>query len=407
LPDGGRGVTAEIEGRMRSEVGALEALGLSPDEAFVVARMRHDPDVPPTVVDDRSGLVPMLGFAVAAGLAVKIPFAYALDSYAPYALLLTALVGLAAVLTAFLGWRRRQLDLPVLAPVAAVLVLMAVVAWVYPYTSPWHTAVLTLLHAPIAIAVVMGSAYVGASWRRLAGWLDWVRFIGEFAVFFALIAMGGGLLMGLTAGVFNVVGVNPEHAITHWILPLGMGGAVIVAAWLVEAKRGLVDAMAPVLAAIFAPLMTLLLIAALMAFVMTGTLDVDREVLILIDVVLVVVLGLHLFWLSSRRPGARPGWSDRLQLVLLVAAVVIDAVVLVSLAGRIGEYGASPNKIAALGENVLLAAGLIGSAWLLTGFLRGRLNLVTLERWQTVVLAVIGAWALIVAVGFPIGFGFR
>jgi hypothetical protein len=130
-------------------------------------------------------------------------------------------------------------------------------------------------------------------------------------------------------------------------------------------------------------------------------------VLILIDVVLVVVLGLHLFWLSSRRPGARPGWSDRLQLVLLVAAVVIDAVVLVSLAGRIGEYGASPNKIAALGENVLLAAGLIGSAWLLTGFLRGRLNLVTLERWQTVVLAVIGAWALIVAVGFPIGFGFR
>ena len=119
------------------------------------------------------------------------------------------------------------------------------------------------------------------------------------------------------------------------------------------------------------------------------------------------MLGLHLFSVSARPAGAPPGWFDLLQLVLVVVALVIDVVVLVAMAGRIGEYGASPNKLAALGENLVLAANLAGSAWLSVGFLRGRRPFAALERWQCRYLPVIGVWAALVVLVLPPVFGFR
>lgn len=73
---------------------------------------------------------------------------------------------------------------------------------------------------------------------------------------------------------------------------------------------------------------------------------------------------------------------------------------------RIAEFGFSPNKIAALGLNLLLLVHLARAAWLAVGFLRGRRAFAQLERWQTRYLPVYGAWAAIVVVVFPPLFGF-
>ena len=69
-----------------------------------------------------------------------------------------------------------------------------------------------------------------------------------------------------------------------------------------------------------------------------------------------------------------------------------------TMAGRIGEFGASPNKLAALGMNVVLAVNLAVSAWWSLAFLRGRRPFGAVARWQARYLPVIGAWALVVAV---------
>jgi hypothetical protein len=63
------------------------------------------------------------------------------------------------------------------------------------------------------------------------------------------------------------------------------------------------------------------------------------------------VLGLLLYAISARNPGARPGLFDKMQLTLVLSALIIDVMVLVAITGRITEWGFSPNKAAALGEN--------------------------------------------------------
>mgnify|MGYP006198176669 CR=1 FL=1 len=137
-----------------------------------------------------------------------------------------------------------------------------------------------------------------------------------------------------------------------------------------------------------------------------GLVDVDRGLLILMDAILVLVLALLLYSISARDPLEPPGLFDGLQLVLVVAALAVDAVMLTAMLTRIAEFGSSPNKIAALGLNLLLLVHLVRAAWLSAGCLRGRRPFAELERWQTRYLPVYGVWAAIVVLVFPPVFAF-
>jgi hypothetical protein len=304
-------------------------------------------------------------------------------------------------LAAFLAWRRRAR--PALIGILAVLfALGAVAANVYPLSEDSQSIVVTGIHLPIALWFVVGLAYVADDVRSSRRRMDFIRFTGEWFVYFVLIGLGGGVLIAFTAGTFQAIGLDPETFISQWLLPCGVMGAVVVAGWLVEAKQGVVENIAPVLTRLFTPLFTAVLLAFLVAVGVTSSgIDVEREALILFDLLLVVVLGLLLYSLSARDPLAPPGLFDRLQLALVVSALIIDVLVLLAITGRITEYGTTPNKTAALGENVILLANLAWSAWLLLGFLRRHTPFAALERWQTGYLPVYAVWAWIVVLAFP------
>nr|MBA3719543.1 hypothetical protein [Nocardioidaceae bacterium] len=154
-------------------------------------------------------------------------------------------------------------------------------------------------------------------------------------------------------------------------------------------------------------LTTLMLLAFLVAIPATGNVvDVDRDLLILVDLILVLVLGLLLYAVSARHPQAPPDLFDRLQLLLVLSALLVDVLMLGAMLIRITEFGASPNKTAALGLNLILLANLAWSASLSVGFLRRRRPFSALERWQTTYLPVYAAWAAVVVVVFPPAFGY-
>ena len=97
---------------------------------------------------------------------------------------------------------------------------------------------------------------------------------------------------------------------------------------------------------------------------------------------------------------------DRVQLVAVVFALVLDLLVLGAMIARIGDLGFTPNRTAALGLNLVLLVNLAGAAWLSARFLRRRSTLHRLERWQTAYLPVFALWAAAVVVVLPPLFGF-
>ena len=421
----------ELEDHLREQVAVLADAGLDTDEAFLVAvkRMgdldtlsrefaREHSDrlwkqlvVSPVDTEEpqaaRMDAVVAFGLAAAAAVAVKVPALFGIDlddDAGFYARNLSLFV--LPMLTAYFAWKRR-LDTVTLGWLAAAFVAAAVFANVYPFEPDGSTEALTALHLPIALWLVVGIAYAAGRWAQVEGRMDFIRFTGELFVYYVLLALGGGVLTAFVVVTFETVGIDVEPFIESWLLPCGAAGAVVVAAWLVEAKQSVIENMAPVLTRLFTPLFAAALVTFLGALLWTGGgLDIERDTLIQFDLLLVVVLGLLLYSLSARDPASPPGVFDGMQVVLVVSALLADAVALWAIGARITEFGFSPNRVAALGVNLILLVNLAWSAVLYIRFLRGRGSFTALERWQTNYLPVYAVWAAIVVIVFPPAFGY-
>ena len=423
----------ELEDHLRGEVTALRTAGLSENEALLVAVKRmgaldaisnefareHSERLWKQLViasagtaqpvgEARTETIVVFALATVAALAVKVPELFGLKwgtADMPFYLRNFSLF-VFPLLTGYFVWKRR-LSGRRWAWLALAFAAAVVFANVYPFEPGSDTEMLTALHLPIALWLPVGIPYAGGRWSESTGRMDFVRFSGELFIYYALIALGGGVLVGFTMGMFQAIGINAEPVVRDWLVPCGMLGAVIVASWLVEAKQSVVENMAPVLTRLFTPLFALTLLVFLGTMVWTGRgIDIERNALIAFDLLLVLVLGLLLYSISARDPEAPPAGFDLLLVLLLVSALVADAFALAAIGARISELGFTPNRVAALGENLVLLGNLGWSTVLYVRFLRGHGPFASLERWQTAYLPTYSVWAAIVVVGFPPVFGF-
>lgn len=457
----------ELENRLRTQAGDLLRRGLSPEEAFQVAVgrvSRIDPgtrafiqdhaarlmgaagDEPATDVTGSQGsgsdstapgtdeagtikgeaggtdtaprtvrhglaeFVFVLGLAAGAALAIKVPalygYAFDDDDVNQFYALNISLFAFPFV-TAYFAWKR-GMDFARWGWLIPPFFMAVLLCNVFPFEPGGDTAMLTTLHLPIALWLVVGFAYAGGDWRTHGLRMDFVRFSGQLFILYVLIALGGGVLTAITLTVFSALGVDLRWAAASWIIPCGAMGAVVVAAWLVESGQSAIEQVAPVLTRIFTPLFTLMLLSFLAVLVWTGTgIDMQREMLIAFDALLIVVLGLVLYSVSARDPVAPPGVFDGLQIALVSAALVVDVLVLAAMTARISDFGITPNRLCAIGLNIVLFVNLAWTARLYIGFLRRRSPFSAVERWQTDYLPVFSAWAAFVVAVFPLIFGYR
>ena len=421
----------ELDAHLRDQVDDLVRGGLAEDEAFLIAVKRmgsidmfsrefareHSERLWKQLVlggdgaDDnaRGGLVVAVVLAIAAALAVKVPALFGVSVGHDPSNLYPRNVGLFALtgLIGYFAWQRRMQLEQILALLVVPVVVLAVAVNAYPFTPSDQTFILAAVTTPVVLWFVVGMAYVGGDWRDHERRMDFVRFSGEWFIYYVLIALGGGVIMGLSVGAFDLLDVDIPDPF-EWVLLPGAMGAVIVAAWLVEAKQSVVENMAPVLTRIFTPLTSLMLLALLGATAIAGRPEViDRDLLILIDVVLLLVLGLLLYAISARDPFARVDAYDWMQLVLVVLALLVDGLMLSVMLTRIVDGGLTPNKVFAVGLNLVVLVNLLWSTRLLLSFVRGGKPFLAMERWQTSYLPVFGLWAAFVALALPPLFSFE
>jgi hypothetical protein len=420
----------ELEGHLRDRIDELAAAGLTPDEAFLVAvkrmgdldtlsrefarehsgrlwkqlvlRGEEDPARP------SGGWLDALVFALAAAVAMQIArLAAQFPEEEPGWLFRNFSLFVLPFLASYFV-RRRQLDTRGWALTAAPFVVAALVVNLYPYRAGSNTELLVALHLPVVLWFAVAYPYMGGTTRSHERRMDFVRFTGEWAIYYVLIALGGGVLMGLTALILEPIEPDLGERVVEWVLPSGAAGAVIVAAWLVESKQNVVENMAPVLTMLFTPLFAVMLTVAAATYAVSGvTGGFDRELLGVFDALMVVVLGLVLYAMSARDPSRPAGLMDCVQLLAVASALVLDVMVLGAMVARIGDLGFTPNRTAALGLNLVLLVNLAGTAWFSPRFLRGGTTFHRLERWQTSYLPIFALWTTTVVAVLPPLFGFE
>jgi hypothetical protein len=419
----------ELEGHLRDQIADLAAGGLTGDEAFLIAVKRmgdldslsrefarehsnrlwkqlvvEGEDAPASL---SSGGLEAVVFALAAAVAIQVArLAAQFPQEEPTWLLRNAGLFVLPFIAGYFA-RRRQLDTRRWVLSAVPFVIAALVVNLYPFRAGSATELLVALHLPVVLWFAIAYPYMGGTALSHERRMDFVRFTGEWFIYYVLIALGGGVLLLLTALILEPIGSDLPERVFEWVLPSGAAGAVVVAGWLVESKQRVVENMAPVLTTLFTPLFAVMLTVAAATYAVFGFAGAfDRELLGVLDALLVVVLGLVLYAMSARDRSGPPGWVDRVQLVAVVSALVLDLMVLGAMVARIGDLGFTPNRAAALGLNLVLLVNLAGTSWLSVRFLRGQTGFPRLERWQTSYLPIFALWAAVVVAALPLLFGF-
>lgn len=424
----------ELENHLRDEIEDLMNSGLEADEAFIISVKRlgnvnavsHEyakiysasfwkhlltnQGNPLDTNKNRSRIVLVIIFSLIAGTLAKIPELFGYHLWKPgfeffylknSSLFILPLVALYFLLSRKPGWKYTAI-------VMGSFILSTIIINVYPSIAPFHTTLLTVIHLPLFLWLIVGIAYTGRGWKNSMERMDFLRFSGE-AVIYGGLVFGGILALGaFIMFIFRTINIDISRFVTEYLFIYGAGAAVMVAIYLVEAKKSIVENFAPVLAKIFSPLFLLSMLAFLIAMLATGNgLNMERDFLIGFDLMLVAVLALVVYVISARGLNASTGFFDYLNLALIIMALIIDFVALFAIVYRLSEFGISPNKLAALGENLVLLVNLSGLAFLYTRFFHKKMDFGILERWQTAYLYVYAVWLALVAFVFPLIFGFH
>jgi len=418
----------ELEAHLREQITDLEAAGLSNDEAFLIAvrRLGQVDRVTAEFAREHSDRLWKQLTLVRPEVEGPHPILTMLG-FAALAAVLTQAAWLAAnPMSGGGGWYIRDLSLLVLTPLAAyfavlrrmpvprvlmlavVVVVLALAVNLFPFAPGSSTSILVAIHLPVALWCVVGVAYVGGDVPSSSKRMDFIRFTGEWAIYYAMIALGGGVLLGLTMLVLTPIVPAAVGGVSQWMLTLGAAGAVVVAAWLVEAKKSVIENIAPVLTLIFTPLFAAMLVVSSVAYLIAGVgHDFNRDLLTVFDLLLLVVLSLVVYSISARESTRSGRAMDGIRLVAVVAALLLDALVLASMFVRVGEFGFTPNRVAALGLNIILLVNLAVAAWLIVRQLGGRIPGMRLERWQTGYLPVFAVWVMLMVLALPPVFRFE
>src|SRR6266850_2242771 len=237
---------AELEDHLRQQIAGLVDAGLATDEAFLVAvkrmgsldalsrefaRAHSDrlwkqlvmaPEADAPANTGRAETVVVLSLAIAAALAVKVPalFSHPISPNEEFPLFYARNASLFVFpfLTVYFLWKRGS-DVVSGLWLALPFTAGAVFANFFPFRTNGDTERLTALHLPIALWLVVGFAYVRSRWFANGRRMDFVRFSGELAIYYVLIALGGIVLIGFTMMMFGSIGVNAQWLVAGWLVP--------------------------------------------------------------------------------------------------------------------------------------------------------------------------------------------
>jgi hypothetical protein len=288
--------------------------------------------------------------------------------------------------------------------IAALFLISAVYINVLPMSGK-DSVVLAYLHLPVFLWVLLGAAFTGNEYRLSSSRLSYLKFNGEFLIMYAVMAISGMLLTGLTMQLFGVISMNISEFYFENVVLFGAASLAVVATYLVSRNLKLAKSIAPYIARIFSPLVLITLLVYLATVIWVGKNPfLDRDFLMAFNGVLLSVLAVTIFSVTESGKNEKKTVSDYVNFALIALALIIDSVALSAIMFRLSSYGISPNRLAVLGINMLIWGNLI---WIIISyirFLKNKTGPSAIHDAVTKYLPVYGIWSAFVTFVFPLIF---
>ncbi|MXV14277.1 hypothetical protein GS398_03125 [Pedobacter sp. HMF7056] len=311
------------------------------------------------------------------------------------------------VLSAYFAWKNK-LPAGKVTAIAAVTLIAVLFINSLPDVKTSDTLILSCMHLLLLLWSVLGFAFVGEAGNNEEKRLAYLKYNGDLVVITALILLAGGIMTGVTIGLFELIGFHIEKFYFENVGVFGLAAAPIVGTYLTRANPQLVGKVSPVIAKIFSPLVLVMLVVYLIAIVYANKDPYnDRQFLIVFNALLIGVMAIIFFSVAESTKATKSRMEAWVLLLLAFVTIVVNGVALSAILFRISEGGITPNRAAVLGGNVLILVNLVLVTVKLFAVTSGKAGINVVGKIITFYLPVYVVWTVIVTFVFPFIFGFK
>jgi hypothetical protein len=311
-------------------------------------------------------------------------------------------------LTAYSALTGRGFDIKRLIPVLVAFLLLTLYVNLLPAVTDRDSINLVYIHLPLLLWFIFGIVFIEFNLKDKIRRIDFIRYNGDLAILMAIMVIAGGILTGITIGLFDAIGIKIENFYIENVVIVGAVSIPIVATFIIKNYPALTNKIAPVIAGIFSPLVLLTAVIFLVALTVSGKDPFsDRDFLLIFNVMLIGVMAVIVFSISETSTAGRQKFNEMILFILAIVTVIIDVIALSAILYRLGTFGITPNRLAVLGSNILVLGNL---ALIIIDLYKVNFKKALIREVELTIakyLPVYLAWILFVVLGFPLIFGLK
>ncbi len=343
--------------------------------------------------------------SILAGIIAKLPGFFHLDEESFYQRNIGFIVF--PILSLYFAWKNKLKTKTIVFISVAILVSLFFINFL-PHLKKSDSLLLSCIHLPLLLWCILGYAFVGGSLSNYEKRLDFLRYNGDLAVMTTVILIAGGILTGVTIGLFELIDLKIEKFYFENVVIFAVAASPIVGTYLTETNPQIVNKVSPVIAKIFSPLVLITLIAYLVAIFKSGKdLYNNREFLLIFNALLIGVMAIILFSVAGTSRPTKNYVETFILFLLSILTVIVNGVALSAILFRISEWGITPNRIAVLGGNILMLTNLIVVTIRLLKALQRKNDKTEVGAAIALFLPVYTIWAFLVTFFLPLIFNFK
>jgi hypothetical protein len=311
-------------------------------------------------------------------------------------------------LTLYLVWTNKVFELKRLISILVTFLILIVYVNLLPSVTDNDSVNLVYIHLPLLMWSIFGLVFIDFDLKDKIRRIGYIRYNGDLAILMAVMVIAGGILTGITIGLFDAIGIKIQNFYMQNVVIVGAVSVPIVATYIIRNYNVLTNKIAPVIANIFSPLVLITAVVFLVALAISGKDPYsDREFLLSFNIMLLGVMAVIVFSISETSTTSKQKFNEIILFILSIITVIIDLIALSAIFYRLGTFGITPNRLAVLGSNILI---LVNLALLIIDLYKVNFKKAAIREVELTIakyLPVYLIWILFVIFVFPLIFGMK
>jgi len=339
---------------------------------------------------------------------IKLPEIFNLEMKEPFYYFKNAGIIVFFGLSVYAIWTHRIFERKKLNIILVAFLVPVVYINLLPSVRDSNSINLAYMHLPLLMWCIYGFIFINFDTTDKAKRIDYIKYNGDLAILGAIILISGGILTGITIGLFSAINVHIQSFYMQYVAISGLVSAPIVATYIIRNYPALTNKIAPIIANIFSPLVLITLIVFLVNIPVSGIdLFNDREFLLIFNAMLLGVMGIIVFSISETSVQRKQKFSEMVLFALSAVAMAIDLFALSAIFYRLTAFGITPNRMAVVVSNILIFGNIVLIMIDLYKVNFKNADIKSVEITISKYLPVYMIWTLIVVFCFPFIFGMK